>query len=510
MAIITKAEDVPGHRPSSTDILLPPTKSVQTIPTEEQFLDKIDNVPSVPEPNTKCKSNCIFRNFNGRQRIFLVVFSIANFFSAAIFSLTAPLYPSEAETKNATASEYGSVIGIFALAAFISSPIFGKYLFRIGPKLVFTQSMFIGGVATILFGCLDALNDHVGFLVGSFIIRVVSALGDAAFVTASFALIASEFPGYVATTFGFLETFFGMGLIFGPTIGGLLFQVGGFVLPFASLGGCLVVVSLLACLVIPKEQELFKESSFLPLNKLKADHFAALKVPRIWLAGVSIMACSMTINFLSATLEPHIRQFNLTPVTTGAVFMIFGGMYAISLPILGWMCDRVLKPRALALVGALLIATGFLFIGPAPFLPIPTTLWLTCVGLVIYGVGLGAGMVSSFIMALQAAIGHGFVDNIQTYGVVSSLWNSFFALGNFIGPSIGGVLLDNVGFRWSTVFILGVQTAIIALLVISLSRRSVNDASLKTSESEPLLTPDLTEREPNTASHSSYGSNSTP
>ena len=36
--------------------------------------------------------------------------------------------------------------------------------------------------------------------------------------------------------FATLETFFGLGLIVGPTVGGALYQVGGFYLPFMALG----------------------------------------------------------------------------------------------------------------------------------------------------------------------------------------------------------------------------------------------------------------------------------
>ena len=49
-------------------------------------------------------------------------------------------------------------------------------------------------------------------------------------------MIAKEFPNNVATMFAVLETFFGIGMIMGPTIGGALYELGGFTLPFVSLG----------------------------------------------------------------------------------------------------------------------------------------------------------------------------------------------------------------------------------------------------------------------------------
>ena len=48
-----------------------------------------------------------------------------------------------------------------------------------------------------------------------------------------------------------LETFFGLGLIVGPTLGGLLFQIGGYILPFAVLGGVLILASCLTHFLLP-------------------------------------------------------------------------------------------------------------------------------------------------------------------------------------------------------------------------------------------------------------------
>lgn len=48
---------------------------------------------------------------------------------------------------------------------------------------------------------LDKVNGHFPFIVLSFLIRIIEAMGNAAFLTASFAIIAKEFPDNVATTF---------------------------------------------------------------------------------------------------------------------------------------------------------------------------------------------------------------------------------------------------------------------------------------------------------------------
>jgi MFS family permease len=51
---------------------------------------------------------------------------------------------------------------------------------------------------------------------------------------------------------------------------------------------------------------------------------------------------------------------------------------------------------------------------------------------------------------------------MTTYGMVAGLWASFFSLGAFVGPSVGGVLYDTIGFRDGTLFPVGIH-----LLVVS-------------------------------------------
>lgn len=69
-----------------------------------------------------------------------------------------------------------------------------------------------------MFGMLDRVPGHTMFITLAFVIRIVEALGNAAFLTSSFAIIAKEFPNSVGTTFATLETFFGLGLIAGPMV----------------------------------------------------------------------------------------------------------------------------------------------------------------------------------------------------------------------------------------------------------------------------------------------------
>lgn len=48
-----------------------------------------------------------------------------------------------------------------------------------------------------------------------------------------------------------METFFGLGLIVGPTLGGALYQYGGYMAPFTVLGTLLFAAALITYAILP-------------------------------------------------------------------------------------------------------------------------------------------------------------------------------------------------------------------------------------------------------------------
>lgn len=129
-----------------------------------------------------------------------------------------------------------------------------------------------------------------------------------------------------------------------------------------------------------------------------------LKIPGVIVCALEICATSASIGFLGATLEPHLRQFDLEPIFLGLVFVINGGIYALSAPFWGWLVDKIMKPKIASLIGTILIASGFCIIGPVSFIPLSPKLNYVIYGLVLHGLGISALLVSSFSDALQTTM----------------------------------------------------------------------------------------------------------
>ncbi|XP_042859974.1 MFS-type transporter SLC18B1-like [Penaeus japonicus] len=418
--------------------------------------------------------------YSRRQWLTLIVFAIADFCSAVCVSLQAPFYPMMAESKGATPTEYGFVFGIFELTVFIVCPIYGTYLNKIGPKFMFNAGIFTTATTCILFGFLDRINDTRAFVGFSFVIRIVEAMGNSGFLTASFSIIAKEFPENVGATFASLETCFGLGLIVGPTMGGALFELGGFTLPFITLGGMLLGAASLTYCILPAHSPDAKGES-----EANGSMISLVRIPSVALVTYAIIAASASIGFVQATLEPHLRPLELSPFQLGLMFVLNGATYSLFAPLWGWLCDKHVNPRAVVILGGLVTTAAFIILGPAPFLPIPNTLPLCIFALVLHGTGFGAELVATFTSAHKDAVANGFPDDIGTYGLVAGLWTSAFALGAFVGPSVAGILFDWCGFAWATVFVvvLHLVVAVSFALHMCISRPANSSVFAKTHES---------------------------
>jgi len=397
----------------------------------------------------------------------IITFVVVNFCNAMCVSMQAPFYPREAVSKGLQVWHFGLVFGAFEITVFIVSPIIGANLNRIGVKR--TLNVGIGAVGLILigYGCLGFIKDGKTFLGMSFVMRIFEAIGNSMFLTGSFSAIAREFPDKVASMFAMIELFFGVGEIVGPVVGGALYEIGGFTLPFAVMGSILFLSSIFIYFVLPDTPRPVVE---VDENAIKPSMKNALSKPAICIALFKVASAAASLGFLQTTLEPHLHDIKppLSSFQVGALFMVVGGTYGLSLPLWGYLCDSQLtrnSPKFVEVCGAILITAGFLVLGPFKYLPIRKSLVTIIIGMTIHGFGLGASVVGGFSDAHKSAIKAGFPDTIDTYGLVSGLWTSVFAFGAFVGPTFGGILYDAVTFRWAIFLVIIAELISLFLLI---------------------------------------------
>lgn len=398
--------------------------------------------------------------YNSKQWLTLITLAFGNFCAGACVSLQAPFFPAEAEKKGATPTEYGFIFGIFQLTIFVMAPIMGKLVPYISPKFLLNSGILTVGVTCVLFGTLDMVEGRTTFVALAFVVRTIEGVGAAALRTSCYTIIASQFAEGIGTTFAILETFLGIGLITGPTLGGALYDLGGYGLPFYGVGGIVILDAIVIFFVLPNV-----EKTAMPE---KGNLIRFFMNPTVLIYSLSVFTSFNYIGFNQATLEPHIREFGLSGLFLGMMFALSGTIYAFSAPVWGWLIDKKCNSKFLSLIGCLINVTSLLLVGPAPFFDIKPNLVIIITALILLGLGLGAKLVCAFTGTLQDTKDRGFPPDLSTYGLISSMIASSQSLGAFVGPSIGGYFFEEFGFRNSSMALLILETTLAILLFISL------------------------------------------
>ncbi|KAH6928523.1 hypothetical protein HPB50_016860 [Hyalomma asiaticum] len=99
------------------------------------------------------------------------------------------------------------------------------------------------------------------------------------------------------------------------------------------------------------------------------------------------------------------------------------------------------------LLGFIIMALAFLFVGPAPFLQIPPYLWLVYLTQAAIGFGCAAVIVGSFSLALKKAIERGFPNSMWTYATVCGFLFGAITLGSSVAPLLSRYATDNIRYE---------------------------------------------------------------
>ncbi|XP_015251455.1 PREDICTED: MFS-type transporter SLC18B1 [Cyprinodon variegatus] len=417
------------------------------------------------------------------QALTLISIASVNFSSMICYSILGPFFPNEAVKKGASQTVVGLIFGCYAVCNLIGSMVMGKYIVQIGAKFMLIAGLFVSSVCTILFGLLDRAPSGAPFITLCFIVRSMDAVGFAAAMTSTFAMTAKIFPNNVATVLGSLEVFAGLGLILGPPIGGWFYQSFGYEVPFLLLGCVLLVMVPFNIYVLPSIEAEPSKDSFVRL----------LTNGKVVLICFVLVTISSGLGFIDATLSLFaMKTFGLSSGYVGLLLIGLSLPYCLASPLIGYFTDKYPVTRTgFTVTGAVITAVCFFLLGPAPFLHIPSQLWLMVLMLSLIGFSLGMTAIPTFPEIISCAHEQGFEEGLSTLGMVSGLFGAFWSTGMFYGPIVGGLITQRLNFEWAAT-VQGAMGLLSALLLLAYSlfkrrqqRLRVNDQ--QADENTPLL-----------------------
>ena len=197
--------------------------------------------------------------------------------------------------------------------------------------------------------------------------------------------------------------------------------------------------------------------------------------PRVVVALLTATMGAYSIGTVEATLSPYLEHMGLNVKLIAIAFLVMSLCSVVATPVFGWLCDGKFSPWLVSCCGCVFMFVCFAFLGPAPYVSIfNPSLYTVCGSLVAQGFGSAAVLVASFGSAQLAAVAAGLPDSLEIQSVVSGLFTSAFALGNFCGPTISGILYDAIGFNYNCLVL---QIIIITVFISNLCSHLLNNTT---------------------------------
>ena len=363
-------------------------------------------------------------------------------------AILAPFFPIEAELKGATISQSGFVFGIYSLVGFMFSPLVGKYGTKMSQAYLYNLGAFIQSLCTLSFGFLHYINNVNSFLTVAYTLRILLGIANAASFVSLLAALMTLYPNKVAKIVAATELFFGIGYMLGPALGGLLYSTGGFVLPFlvSGLVSLLVPISLVFAMPAARPPENNKN-----VNNGSRGTPAMIQIPSVNIPLMGTFVAYFGFSMVEAMVVFHLKTMDATTNVITLGFFISGGCCMLGTIVAGHVNDMIAYPTATSIIGNTIMLIAFTTIGPLPFIPLEANVSIVVISLAVIGLGKGLVCISAFKRAHEAAIRNGFPDDTSTCSLLSGLWSSLDFLGCFLGPSIGGILVEMYTFRWTTI-----------------------------------------------------------
>jgi MFS family permease len=137
-------------------------------------------------------------------------------------------------------------MGSVFITVIVFTPAFGKYIRLLGARKFLIIGSVVIGLGNFIFGFLSRIEDSNSFFALSVVIRIISCWR---LCCRTFSLAAIQMnKEHRRKAIACVETSFAVGTMIVATIGGCLFDLGGFSLPFYVTCGLMMFLSVMSSL----------------------------------------------------------------------------------------------------------------------------------------------------------------------------------------------------------------------------------------------------------------------
>lgn len=395
----------------------------------------------------------------------VAVLSTIAFFVALGFGILIPSLPIFASTFGVNAFQAGMVISVFALVRFITSPLSGSLVNRLGERIVLSSGLLIVALSSLVAGFSQSYLQLL-------LLRGAGGLGSSMFTVSAMALLlrvtTSQQRGRASSAFqgGFL-----FGGVAGPAVGGLV-VAWSIRAPFFVYAATLLVATAVSLVFLSRVRLQDREEQVSSGHANKREELrAALKDKAYQAALGSNLITGFVIFGLRSSIVPLfvVEGLQRGASLSGVGFLVAAGAQAIFLLPAGRMAD--LRGRRPALLfGTISSAFGMAMLA---FSDLATNILGTAglAGVILFLVAMAVqGFGGAFMGSAPAAL-VGDIMGGRKGGVVIATFQMMSDVGAIVGPLIAGLLVDAFDFDWA--FAAGAALALIPIFLVLRMRETL-------------------------------------
>ncbi|XP_070558206.1 MFS-type transporter SLC18B1-like isoform X1 [Ptychodera flava] len=471
---MTKLDD----REDTTRLMLQDSKSYQsttkgTLDSSRKRGETHDSTPSIAEPEYDSTSLLPHRSSSedvairsskniedsldkketdSKLSISLKLLAVIIVLSRVVFegteSMIAAFYPLEAEGRGVGTTLVGLVFSSLQISAFVTTFFVPKLIQKIPLRYVYVLGYVLFTCSTLLMSSTALLKGNA-FAALSIILRATCGIGIVVCETLGMTIAMTSFPvQYRPKLIALIEVGSTIAFIIGPVIGGLLYNLGGYHLPFLVMGS-LGAFNMLASIKLT--QQIKGPTEVNGKQQLPSKVFICLDVLSLY--GCMLIIC-LAISFYIPIIALHLKQGGFPEKFIGLFLAAAGLAYGIGVFVFGVVNDKFgQKGQIMNGVFAYALWLGFLsslIMGPSPLLPfLPRSEILLCIASA--ALAFHNGTFPYVCVKAFGVVGARASKELSVLvpATVSSHVMQLFYIGTFFGPLISGAVNEFAGFAWA-------------------------------------------------------------
>ena len=389
------------------------------------------------------------------------LFFLINMFSGMGYSLVSPLFPSLGKKDNLNEAILGWIISTYSITGTILTPFIPKLSKKISRIKLLCFATFFEATCTLLYGFLPLIHYFPLLITIIFFLRILHGCCASIIGTLVYSLtISLSEENETQISLGNLEIGWTLGTCSGPFFASFFYKIGGFSLPFITLG-LFLYISFFIAKSISSEKLNNNED-----NEGDPPFISFLFHHEILLILIAFIIGMIDVTFYFPCLTNHLtNNYNLSVSTASLFFIIPTSTYLLILQFLDNLSAKF-GIYITFVIGLIFSNISSLFLYPCP--PIPKSLISIIIGFLFIGLGSGPVFIPGLV-ALSKIIRKidSDIDELSANDISAALNNLTISIGDFIGPIIGGFLTTKYDFNHCCYIIFFVGISYSAFFIFS-------------------------------------------